>query len=74
MREIYEQAAEVIIWLGEENDDSNLAINLISRYGRRPRQAGQEQNPGGHARSLEPVPASTGGGGGTLAARLFGDV
>jgi hypothetical protein len=30
---IFERAAEVIIWLGEENDDSDLAINLIKSWG-----------------------------------------
>jgi len=33
MRSIYEKAACVLMWLGEEADDSNLAMNLLSKFG-----------------------------------------
>jgi hypothetical protein len=34
MGDIYEQAKEVLIWLGEEADDSSLAFELIRMWGR----------------------------------------
>ncbi|CZR70120.1 uncharacterized protein PAC_20021 [Phialocephala subalpina] len=34
MGDIYEQAEEVVIWLGEEADDSSLAFELIRMWGR----------------------------------------
>jgi hypothetical protein len=33
MRSIYEKAACVLMWLGEEADDSDLAMNLLSKFG-----------------------------------------
>jgi hypothetical protein len=30
MRHNYAQTEEVIVWLGEENDDSNVAMNAIT--------------------------------------------
>ncbi len=32
MRSIYEKAACVLMWLGEEAEDSNLAMDLISKF------------------------------------------
>jgi hypothetical protein len=33
MRDIYIQASNVLVWLGEETDDSHLALDLISVWG-----------------------------------------
>lgn len=33
MKEIYQQAADVVIWLGKEKDDSDVAMNYIARKG-----------------------------------------
>ena len=33
MRSIYQHAASLLIWLGEETGDSNLAMDLLRRLG-----------------------------------------
>jgi hypothetical protein len=47
MREIYEKARKVIIWLGPESDDSGYAMNAINSIDRRwakiPSQSGKER-------------------------------
>lgn len=34
MRNIFQQAVLVVMWLGEEKDDSNLAISMIETWGK----------------------------------------